>query len=81
VSGEGTFHWEWAAPDDSPPSEVMVYDITRTSTAVFTQISSMDEGIYRCTATYDPVLPNIYINQSDSLDIEVQLQCKGIEYI
>ena len=78
VSGEGMFSWQWTNPDDDPPSEVMLNDITRTSTAIFTLISSMSEGMYRCEATYDPPLPQG--QQSGFQDINVQqLQCKAVK--
>ena len=76
VSGEGMFSWQWTNPDGDPPSEVMLYDTTRTSTAVFTRISSTSEGMYQCEATPLPAQGQ----QSGFQDINVQqLQCKEVK--
>ena len=83
VMGEGRFSWQWTGPDGNPPSAVILSDVTRTSTAVFTNIRNtlMDtlaeetgerSVSFRCEATYRPVVPGI--ENSAAQDITISLQ-------
>ena len=79
VSGEGRFRWEWTGPGGITPSNVQLYDLTRTSTASFTGIRGGGDG-FQCRATYSPVIPtrtNVpAFAMSDSQDVAVWLECK-----
>ncbi len=79
VSGEGRFSWEWTGPGGITPSNVQLYDLTRTSTASFTGIRGGGDG-FQCRATYSPVIPsrpNVpAFAMSASQNVSVQLECK-----
>ena len=78
VSGEGKFSWQWSDPNGGSPSEEVISDATRTSTALFTVtgISSNDAGMvtFTCEVTYDPEVTGIDgIEQSGLQEITVEL--------
>ena len=52
VRESGRFNWTWVDSYINPPSAVTFSNVTRTSTALFTGISSQSR--FRCEATYDP---------------------------
>ena len=58
VTGGGRFSWQWTGPGQQ--SEMILSDVTRTSTVTFTQVNLGDGPVnYNCQASYDPAIPNI----------------------
>ena len=75
VMGEGRFSWQWTGPDGNPPSVMILSDVTRTSTAVFTDIRDTTEKgsvSFSCEATYNPIIPGIENSAAQNISVSLQ---------
>lgn len=79
MDGEASFTWWWTDRNGNSPDQVVLSNATRTSTALFTRISSDEDGllIFQCQSTYNP-LPGQMFTAVASQDVNVELQCKKL---